>query len=69
MIQAIQHKEPLTNEYLMTKFSSQFKLALVGIDKAVSLIKSGAVENEGIINVAAQVLEEMGEETESVNKE
>lgn len=65
MIQAMQYKEHITNEYLMKRYTNQFKLSLIAIKKAVGLVKSGAVDREGIINVAADVLDEIGEEEET----
>lgn len=64
MMQAIQSRDNLTNEYIMKKFTNQFALATVAMRKAVALIKAGVQENEDIINVAAEVLEEMGEEAQ-----
>lgn len=58
----MQSRENLTNEYLMKKFANQFILATVAMRKAVSFIKVGVQENEEIINVAAMVLQEIGEE-------
>ena len=65
MLQGMQHKGHLTNEHLMKRFPNQFNLALFSIRKAMEIIKSGAVDREDIINVAADVLEELDQKGET----
>lgn len=59
MLQKKRYEDHLTNEQDVRKFSSQFAFADFAIRKAVHLIKSGKAEQDGMINVATEVLEEM----------
>lgn len=62
MLQKDKYVESLTNERYMKLFSSQFAFADEAMKEAEELIKSGKAEEEGLINVAVEVLKNIARE-------
>lgn len=62
MLQKDKYVESLTNERYMKLFSSQFTFADEAMKEAEDLIKSGKAEEEGLINVAVEVLKNIARE-------
>lgn len=62
MLQKRKYDDFLTNERYMKFFSSQFAFADTAMKEAVDLIKTGKAEDEGLINVAVEVLKNIARE-------